>query len=144
MIRKATSNDVFKIEQIEQAVFGHTLGVEFIDFELSENPFAHYFVISEGDVVVGYIGAHIVDKYASVINFVIDKKYQKKGYGKNLMDYLENICREKQVYSLSLEVRVSNLNAINFYKEYGFIQSHIKKNYYGNEDGILMIKEVKQ
>jgi ribosomal-protein-alanine N-acetyltransferase len=41
---------------------------------------------------------------------------------------------------ISLEVRSSNEEAINFYKKNKFMEVAIRKNYYGNEDAILMVR----
>ena len=58
-----------------------------------------------------------------MINYVIDKY---KGKYRNI----------------TLEVRVSNNIAINLYKKFGFREVALRKFYYGDEDGILMEKQV--
>ena len=39
---------------------------------------------------------------------------------------------------ITLEVRESNYPAINLYKKFGFTKLAIRKNYYKNEDALLM------
>ena len=43
---------------------------------------------------------------------------------------------------ITLEVRMSNEIAINLYKKFGFREVAIRRYYYGDEDGILMEKQV--
>ena len=48
----------------------------------------------------------------------------------------------ENIQNITLEVRKSNINAINFYKKHGFEEVATRENYYGSEDGILMVKEM--
>lgn len=143
MIRPLVVENVYAIEEIENRVFGHSLGAEFLFFEIKENPFSYYLGIWKGDILLGYIGTHVVDAYASIINFAIDTPYQKQGFGKQILDFLLVELKKRMVKTLSLEVRVSNKKAIRFYENNGFILSHVKPLYYDYEDGLMMMKEVK-
>ena len=40
--------------------------------------------------------------------------------------------------SITLEVKIDNLPAINLYKKYDFVEKAIRKGYYNGIDGILM------
>ena len=61
-----------------------------------------------------------------------------------MMDEIYNDCYAKKVRNLTLEVRVSNIPAINFYKKQGFKIETTKPHYYDNgEDAYYMILEVK-
>ena len=40
--------------------------------------------------------------------------------------------------SITLEVKIDNLPAINLYKKYNFVEKAIRKGYYNGIDGILM------
>ena len=44
--------------------------------------------------------------------------------------------------NITLEVRISNEVARNLYKKFGFREVALRKYYYGDEDGILMEKQV--
>ena len=44
--------------------------------------------------------------------------------------------------NITLEVRISNEVARNLYKKFGFREVALRKFYYGDEDGILMEKQV--
>ena len=51
-----------------------------------------------------------------------------------MIDYLT----DESIYHILLEVRKSNTNAIEFYKHIGFNEIRTIKNYYDNEDAIVM------
>ena len=136
MIRRANIDDAAKIAELDSRMFEDSLGYNFILNDLLNNPFARYFVYEIKNEIVGYINCWISDN-TEILNFCVDEKYQNQGIGKLL--YYEV---EKYSYGIiSLEVRVSNLRAINFYKNRGFHEVAVRKAYYSNgEDAILMVK----
>jgi len=73
----------------------------------------------------------------NIIDFIIDKFYQKMGFGRVLMSkYLNTLPSNSEVF---LEVKKSNLRALNLYKYSNFVSISERKNYYGsNEDAIIM------
>jgi len=75
-----------------------------------------------------------------ILNFGVAKKYQKQGIGRLLLENLINKIAGMNVKSVWLEVRESNVNAINFYKKKGFLEIQIRKNFYRQplENAILM------
>ena len=136
MIRKASLIDAEKIAKIDSEIFEDSLGLDFILTDLKFNPFANYFVYEIDDKIVGYIIAWTSDN-TSILNFGVLKEYRGQGIGNILFNEIEKISEG----TMTLEVRVSNINAINFYSNRGFKQYSIRKNYYSNgEDAILMIK----
>ena len=58
------------------------------------------------------------------------------------MSYLISEAISNRVVNITLEVRVSNEIARHMYKKFGFNEVSLRKFYYGNEDGILMEKQV--
>ena len=58
------------------------------------------------------------------------------------MAYLISMAIDLRVVNITLEVRVSNEIARNLYKKFGFREVALRKYYYGDEDGILMEKNV--
>jgi len=69
---------------------------------------------------------------------IIDNNFKRQGIGSMLLKELE----KNNINNITLEVRESNNEAINFYKNNGFSIASIRKNYYGDENGYLMIKEL--
>ena len=136
MIRRATVEDANKIAELDNKMFEDSLEYEFIYNDLANNPFAYYFVYEIDDNIIGYINCWVSDN-TEILNFCVDDKYQKQGIGTLLYNEVEKIANG----IISLEVRVSNINAINFYLNKGFEKAYIRKNYYSNgENAILMVR----
>lgn len=136
MIRKASILDAKEIAKIDSEIFVDSLGIDFIESDLKFNPFANYFVYEKDNIIIGYIIAWISDN-TSILNFGVLKEYRGQGIGKTLFEEVKKISEGV----ITLEVRTSNVNAINFYEKRGFKKYAIRKNYYSNgEDAILMIK----
>ncbi|MBU1141349.1 MAG: ribosomal protein S18-alanine N-acetyltransferase [Firmicutes bacterium] len=142
MIRKATINDVIYLVRIEKKVFAQSLGESFLYDELLLNPFAHYFVYELNKEVVGYIGFRAIDSNAEMMNFCVDPDHQGQGFGSEILDYSIEYLKTLGVNNLLLEVRKNNHQAQAIYEKFGFVKSHIRKNYYETEDAYVYMKEV--
>jgi ribosomal-protein-alanine N-acetyltransferase len=137
MIRRANVSDAVNIATLDAKMFVDSLGLNFIKNDLENNEFAHYFVCEIDDKIIGYINCWVSD-ITEILNFCVEKEYQKQGIG----NLLYNEVLKISTGIISLEVRVSNLNAINFYEKRGFKRVAIRRSYYSNgEDAILMVKE---
>lgn len=98
----------------------------------------NYFVLLDGEKVVGFYECSIVLDEAELFDIAVDLSYQGKGLSKFLMEHFMNICKEKQVRTIFLEVNTNNIKAINLYTKFGFVEYSRRKNYYGDNDAILM------
>ena len=136
MIRKAIFNDAVEIAKLDEIIFEDHLSFDFIESDLKNNPFANYFVYELDGNIVGYIMSWVADN-TSILNFGVLKEYQKQGIGSLLFDEVLRVAEG----IISLEVRESNVNAINFYLKRGFKAVRVRENYYSNgENAYLMIR----
>ena len=136
MIRQATLLDAKMIADLDNIMFEDSLDFNFIYNDLANNPMAYYFVYEENNKIIGYINCWVSDN-TEILNFCVLKEYQHKGIGSLLFNEVEKVSNG----IMTLEVRVSNLNAINFYSKRGFVSAAIRKGYYSNgEDAILMVR----
>ena len=136
MIRRANVLDAKQIAELDGSIFLDSLDYNFIYNDLSNNPMAYYFVCEVDNKIVGYINCWVSDN-TEILNFCVYPEYRKQGIGALLFDEVEKIS----IGMLSLEVRVSNINAINFYSKRGFKKAFVRKGYYSNgEDAILMVR----
>ena len=150
-IREATINDLPIIMQIENLCFLHgAWKEENIIYELKENPVAHFWVIElsledKNDYrVVGFCDYWETFDSATICQIAVHPYLQRKQLGTAMMDEIFNDCYAKKIQTLTLEVRVGNVPAINFYKKYGFEIEVTKPHYYDNgEDAYYMILKVK-
>ena len=143
MIRKASLDDLQTIVDLENKVFGHTLGYAFLKQELLENEFSRMYVYTKNNQIIGYLSYRQIDTNADILNFLVDIPFQNQGIGQSLFEYVLLDMKADGVNSLVLEVRVSNERAINFYKKYGATVVTIIENYYETEDAYMMHMEVK-
>ena len=88
-----------------------------------------------------YIGMSVLDE-VTLMDIVISKPFQGKGYGKKLLEHFIDECNHKKAVQLWLEVRESNEVAIYLYEQQGFVLIEQRKNYYpptdGKEDALIM------
>ena len=131
---------ISKVVEIEEKLLEETLGNEMLQAEL-HNKYAHFYVALDGDIVVGYIGAWIIEGTTDMINFVVDSNYQHQGIGQLLMQEIINQSVKENSKEILLEVREKNNQAIKFYLLQGFKQIAVRKEYYKNKDNALILRK---
>ena len=98
--------------------------------------------INERDELCGFAILHQIFEEATLMDICINPVHQGKGYGKALLDAVQQQARESGAEILLLEVRESAIAARSLYVNAGFEQSGRRKGYYktadGSEDAILM------
>lgn len=92
-------------------------------------------------IIIGFLLARIVCEFEiELLNLGILKSYRRQGIGAGLLVRMLTGGSENQVQTIWLEVRESNKNAIEFYKNKGFTRVQVRKNFYAAppESAILM------
>lgn len=84
-----------------------------------------------------------LNKYDSGIlhKLAISNKYRGKGYGKKVIEYAEEICKNNNVKSLRLNCGTHRPRLRDFYEEAGF--KMVDRVFMDNKDQIRYIKEIK-
>lgn len=77
------------------------------------------FITLDGEDI-GYGQVLILDGNYTIANLGILKKYQGKGYGKELLSYILNLASQNHLPEISIRVKESNEIAYNMYKKFGF------------------------
>ncbi|MBD8498592.1 GNAT family N-acetyltransferase [Paenibacillus sp. CAU 1523] len=102
--------------------------VEFVDpvawslaeawvFSDDSRPFAIY----ADNVMVGYVSMYIGENNPQIINFMIDSRFQKRGYGSAAARLcVEYLCKEYNASRISLPVNLGNIPAQKFWSNLGF------------------------
>ena len=132
MISKLTKEEVQEVIQL-----GIMLNPNFSKLFHIENlnPNETIFIYKENNNIKGFIhtqnGLDIID----LLNIIVKPEYQNQGIGSILLKY---IIDNKQDKKLMLEVRSKNINAIKLYQKYDFKIINIRKNYYKDDDAIIM------
>ena len=104
-----------------------------------ESPNSKYITAkTNDDEIIGFAGIKIIVDTADIMNIVVKKSWRNQGVGNFLLNNLVSICKDLNLLSLSLEVNEDNYPAIHLYKKFGFKNIGLRKNYYKNNDGIVM------
>lgn len=107
--------------------------------ELS-NTFAHYVVAVVDNKAIGYGGMWIIIDEGHITNIAIHPNFRGQNVGTKILKEMMNVCENKNVQAMTLEVRKSNLVAQKLYSNFGFKEEGIRKHYYedNKEDCIIM------
>lgn len=106
------------------------------------SPFAKTLEYIEDNKVIGILKYSLIYDRMEIDNIEVESAHRGKGIGTKLMSYLVSLAIEKRVVNITLEVRISNEVARHLYKKFGFREVALRRFYYGDEDGILMEKQV--
>ena len=97
----------------------------------------------EGDHLVGYIvNSRYVDAW-HVMNVAVDPDCRRRGIATRLLERLFELTHDDQRRGYTLEVRVSNRDAIALYENLGFVRQGIRRAYYtdNREDALIMWRD---
>ncbi len=136
-IVRATLDDVADIKKIEDECFSVPWSEKSIEESLN-NPCSHFYLAKDGKLVLGYIGIQVFSGEGYVTNVATLKEYRKQGIAKALVEK----ALENEMEFLTLEVRKSNIPAINLYSKLGFETVGVRQKFYREpeEDALLMTK----
>ena len=137
-----TTEHIAQVAALERECFSMPWSESVLISELS-NPLSLWVVAVDGDTVAGYVGSQSVMGEADMMNLAVLPSYRRQNTGRNLVTELIRLLSEREVYSLTLEVRASNEAAIKLYDGLGFVQVGRRPNYYvaPREDALIMRKE---
>lgn len=141
-ITKADVSHLDQIEAIEKTLEHRNLSCSSIKKDL-ESVLAYYLVAIDNNTnnVVGYIGAELLVDHADITAIATHKDYLKQGIASSLLKSLESILKEQNIESIFLEVRDSNIPAINLYTKHGFNKIATRAKYYDNLDDANIMKK---
>ncbi len=143
LIIDMTKEHLPDILEVERESFSHPW-TENMFLEELNGKFSVYRVAIEENKAVGYMGMWILADEGHITNVAVGKACRGKGIGSKLVSDFIRTAEEKDLAFLTLEVRVSNENAIALYEKHGFLEVGRRKKYYENtEDAILMTKFLK-
>ncbi len=106
------------------------------------NPFIYWYIYLEDDIVKGFISYSIMYEQLELNYLYVVPNYRGEKIASKMMEYMINEAISSGVCSLSLEVNENNLIAQKLYTKFGFETKAIRKNYYKNENGLLMIRKL--
>lgn len=142
-IKQASIQHLNKIEEIENSLNIRNLSYSSLKNDL-ESTNTIYLVLLDNESIIGYIGLELLVDHADITGIAILSEYRKKGLASYLLNIAIEKCREMNLDNIFLEVRTSNLPAINLYEKLGFEKISIRNNYYSNgEDALIFVLNLK-
>lgn len=101
----------------------------------------------EGQILPGVLGFsafHWVDTEAELRNIAVAPAYRRQGIATALLEDGSRRLYAASVKKLFLEVRESNLPAIQLYRSLGFTAQSRRKDYYRNpsEDALVLVRQI--
>ena len=132
MIRELKESDFKRVNELLNC-FNYSIDSKIFSEQFTK-VIIYFDEMIKGVLVFDYIYDRIEIEY-----IVVDPKYRKIGIATNLLKYIEKNYKAKNI---TLEVKKNNIPAINFYNKNGFSIVSVRKNYYKDEDGYLMLKEI--
>ena len=142
-IKKMDTSHVAQVAALEMVCFTDPWSENSVASEL-ENPLSLWLVALQQDMVVGYVGSQSVLGEGDMMNLAVAPGFRRQKIAEKLVLALIRALLEKNVRSLTLEVRASNEPAKALYEKLGFLQVGRRPNYYRNpkEDALILRKEL--
>lgn len=139
-IKKISETDAADIEDIEKKCFSRPWSQQTLECEISNRLCDFFGAYNEENKLLGYIGSQTVEGECSIYNVAVLPDARRNGIGNQLVKKLISLCRARNDSVIFLEVRSSNLPAINLYEKNGFVFCGLRKDYYDDpkENAILM------
>lgn len=142
-VAPASAEDLDEIARIERESFLVPWKREFFATELDE-PYRYARVLSGGrdaePRVGGYLFAVSLYEEFHINKIATDPRIRNQGYGRRLLEDAISRAGSVRATAVTLEVRVSNLPAREFYRSYGFREAYRRKAYYQDgEDALAMV-----
>jgi [ribosomal protein S18]-alanine N-acetyltransferase len=141
-IRTLALGDLTAVEAIEQRAYPTPWSRSMFASELAK-PTSICLGAFEGEELVGYvINSRYVDAW-HVMNVAVDPEHQGRGVATALLERLFALTREDERRGYTLEVRVSNEDAIRLYEKLGFEARGTRRGYYtdNREDALIMWRD---
>lgn len=104
------------------------------------NEFTKIYCYVLNEKVVSFLVFSVIYDRAEIIDIFVKPEYRRKHIAQTLIN---EIIKDYDIINITLEVSEKNESAIKLYEKLLFKKSAIRKNYYNDSNGLLMIKEIR-
>lgn len=136
MIRKAKISDLNQINKLGETLHNNFAKLFHLETEINSK-FGIVLVSENNGIIDGYLYALEMLDNIDLLSIVVDKKKRGQKIGSSLLENLISYA-QNQKQTITLEVSVDNLAAVELYKKYNFIVENTRKGYYNGVDANIM------
>jgi ribosomal-protein-alanine N-acetyltransferase len=140
VVRPVGAADIEQVLEIERASFSDPWR-ERAFASLVDDPRVYFAAATaEGRAVLGYVVAWFVLDEGEIANLAVAPTARRHGLGATLLDAAIAAARDRQIASVFLEVRESNVAARELYASRGFTEIGRRRQYYRRptEDALVL------
>ena len=142
-LRRLGAGDLDGVEEIERASYPTPWSRAMFLAELRKPSSLAMGAFTGEDTLVGYA---FVSRYVDawhVMNVAVAPRHRRRGVARALLERVFDVTAVDPRRGYTLEVRVSNVDAIRLYERLGFESRGIRRAYYtdNREDALIMWKE---
>lgn len=139
MIKKINIDDLITFNNIGVQVNNNFLAL-FNLKDIINSDYEYVFGYYIDNKLVGFIHISKLYENVDIINIVVDSSYRKQGIGSKLLNFIISLFDDCK--TILLEVNENNKDAIDLYKRNNFKVINIRTKYYGNDNALIMKRDV--
>jgi ribosomal-protein-alanine N-acetyltransferase len=142
-LRRLDLADLDAVDRIERASYPAPWSRSMFASELAKPSSLSLAAVDEEGLVIGYL---VLSRYVDawhVMNLAVDPGWRRRGVASALLERLLADTRGDTERGYTLEVRVSNDEAIRLYERFGFRSRGVRRGYYtdNREDALVMWRD---
>lgn len=144
----ATALDAIEISELSKKYIEYDLGWRYTPERLNEllkEKATNVIVARKDNSLAGFGIMTYADQNANLDLLAVKIQFRRRGIGKQIVTWLEEVARAAGILNVYVQVRKINRGAITFYAKCGFhVIDEIGGYYEGAETGVIMCKSVGQ
>jgi ribosomal-protein-alanine N-acetyltransferase len=137
-IREMRRSDIPTVAALERVIYPQPWSARLFFDELGRDDRSYLVIESPERDVLGYGGLLLIEQDAHITSLTVAPAQRGRRLGTRLLLALIERALERGAQHLTLEVRVSNTSAQGLYDRFGFAPVGKRKDYYIDEDALVM------
>lgn len=139
IIRKMMEKDLSEVSALEQKIFSKPWSIESFRSAYDRED-TIYLVAEQEGRVSAYLGIWLGPEEGDLCNVAVAPECRRQGIAHRLMEAAFDLCHQKKINRILLEVRLSNEAAKQLYHKFSFVELGIRQGYYSEpkEDAVIM------
>ena len=136
--RKLNSDDLAQVSEVERKAYSEPWSDQLL-LESLNAPMTYTLGLFCGPELRAYAIFQIVLDEGHLLNLAVHPDHQSLGFGTKLLEMVLEQAHQGGASRVFLEVRPSNLKALQLYRSRGFVTLKRRENYYANGEAALVL-----